>query len=117
MSYTAQELNTKIGLERFESYRDSDGILHEEWVTYGEAFAKVEPLVGREYLAAAQVQAEGLVKVTIRYRDDKAAGKNPPLDVKLEVVESSWANAILDVQSGKVDLAFAVTATPARWSR
>lgn len=36
------------------------------------------------------------------------------LDVKLEVVESSWANAILDVQSGKVDLAFAVTATPAR---
>lgn len=36
------------------------------------------------------------------------------LDVKLEVVESSWANAILDVQSGKVDMAFAVTATPVR---
>jgi polar amino acid transport system substrate-binding protein len=36
------------------------------------------------------------------------------LDVKLEVVESSWANAILDVQSGKVDMAFAVTATPTR---
>jgi len=36
------------------------------------------------------------------------------LDVKLEVVESSWANAILDVQSGKVDMAFAVTATPLR---
>ncbi|MFC3162936.1 transporter substrate-binding domain-containing protein [Ciceribacter thiooxidans] len=36
------------------------------------------------------------------------------LDVKLEVVESSWSNAILDVQSGKVDMAFAVTATPVR---
>ena len=36
------------------------------------------------------------------------------LGVKLEVVESSWANAILDVQSGKVDMAFAVTATPVR---
>jgi polar amino acid transport system substrate-binding protein len=36
------------------------------------------------------------------------------LDVKLEVVESSWANAILDVQSGKVDLAFAVTEKPKR---
>lgn len=36
------------------------------------------------------------------------------LDVKLEVAESSWANAILDVQSGKVDMAFAVTATPTR---
>ncbi|CAN7727450.1 transporter substrate-binding domain-containing protein [Neorhizobium sp. LjRoot104] len=36
------------------------------------------------------------------------------LNVKLEIVESSWANAILDVQSGKVDMAFAVTATPVR---
>jgi polar amino acid transport system substrate-binding protein len=36
------------------------------------------------------------------------------LDVKLEVVESIWWNAILDVQSGKVDMAFAVTATPVR---
>jgi polar amino acid transport system substrate-binding protein len=36
------------------------------------------------------------------------------LNVELEVVESSWQNAILDVQSGKVDMAFAVTATPAR---
>jgi polar amino acid transport system substrate-binding protein len=36
------------------------------------------------------------------------------LGVKLEVVESSWSNAILDVQSGKVDMAFAVTATPVR---
>ena len=36
------------------------------------------------------------------------------LNVELEVVESSWANAILDVQSGKVDMAFAVTATPVR---
>lgn len=36
------------------------------------------------------------------------------LGVELEVVESSWANAILDVQSGRVDVAFAVTATPMR---
>ncbi len=36
------------------------------------------------------------------------------LGVELEVVESSWANSILDVQSGKVDLAFALTALPAR---
>ncbi|MGH6762566.1 MAG: transporter substrate-binding domain-containing protein [Phyllobacterium sp.] len=36
------------------------------------------------------------------------------LDVKVEIVESSWANAILDVQSGKVDLSFAATATPQR---
>lgn len=70
MSFTAQELNTKIGLERFESYRDDDGVLHEEWVPYAEAFAKIEPLIGREFFAAAAVQAENNVKVTLRYRDD-----------------------------------------------
>jgi len=36
------------------------------------------------------------------------------LGVDLEVVESSWANSILDVQSDKVDLAFALTALPTR---
>jgi polar amino acid transport system substrate-binding protein len=45
---------------------------------------------------------------------DMASDIAKTLDVKLEVVESSWANAILDVQSGKVDMAFAVTATPVR---
>ena len=36
------------------------------------------------------------------------------LGVKLQVVESSWANSILDVQSGKVDIALALTALPKR---
>lgn len=36
------------------------------------------------------------------------------LDVKLQVVESSWGNAVLDVQSGKIDLSFGATATPQR---
>jgi polar amino acid transport system substrate-binding protein len=45
---------------------------------------------------------------------DMASDIAKTLDVKLEMVESSWANAILDVQSGKVDMAFAVTATPTR---
>lgn len=36
------------------------------------------------------------------------------LGVGLEVVESSWGNSILDVQSGKVDIAMALTALPKR---
>ncbi len=36
------------------------------------------------------------------------------IGVELEVVESSWGNSILDVQSGKVDLALALTALPKR---
>lgn len=36
------------------------------------------------------------------------------IGVKLQVVESSWANSILDVQSGKADIALALTALPKR---
>jgi polar amino acid transport system substrate-binding protein len=35
-------------------------------------------------------------------------------DAKVEHVESTWGNAVLDLQSGKVDLAFALNPTPAR---
>jgi polar amino acid transport system substrate-binding protein len=45
---------------------------------------------------------------------DMARDVAATLDVKLEVVESSWANSILDVQSGKADIAFALTALPSR---
>lgn len=45
---------------------------------------------------------------------DMAGDIAKTLGVKLEVVESSWANSILDVQSGKVDIALALTALPTR---
>src|SRR5262249_4916089 len=36
------------------------------------------------------------------------------LNAKIEVVESTWGNQILDLQGGKIDLAFAVNPTPER---
>ncbi len=45
---------------------------------------------------------------------EMAADMASVLGVELEMVESSWANSILDVQSGRVDLAFALTALPTR---
>lgn len=45
---------------------------------------------------------------------DMAADMAETLGVNLEMVESSWANSILDIQSGRVDLAFALTALPTR---
>jgi polar amino acid transport system substrate-binding protein len=36
------------------------------------------------------------------------------LNAKVEVVESTWGNQILDLQGGKIDLAFAVNPTPER---
>lgn len=70
MTYTAQELNTRIQLQRFSSTTNDFGEEIREWSTYGEAFAKVEPMVGREYLAASAEVGEVKLKVTIRYRAD-----------------------------------------------
>lgn len=45
---------------------------------------------------------------------DMAGDMAETLGVSLEMVESSWANSILDIQSGRVDVAFALTALPTR---
>jgi len=69
MSYTAQELNRKITIQQVTVTQDPvTGELTEGWADVGEAFAKVEPLVGREYFLAGAIQAESTVKFTMRYR-------------------------------------------------
>jgi polar amino acid transport system substrate-binding protein len=79
-----------------------------------------------------QIRARGVLKVPGILNEDPYFNKDPrtgewrgfaiemardiakTLGVKLEVTESSWANSILDVQSGKVDIALGITATPQR---
>ncbi|MBZ0230322.1 MAG: transporter substrate-binding domain-containing protein [Bauldia sp.] len=79
-----------------------------------------------------QIRERGVLRVPAILNEDPYFNKDPrtgewrgfaidmardvaaTLDVKLEVVESSWANSILDVQSGKADIAFALTALPKR---
>jgi len=72
MTFTARELNKVVTFEAMTTTIDpSTGYPTEAWTQVGEAsFAKMEPLVGREFLAAAAMQAQGLVKFTIRHRDD-----------------------------------------------
>lgn len=71
MTFTARELNHRITFEASVETRDEDGAVVTAWEQVGAAsFAKMEPLVGREYFSAAALQSEGLVKFTIRYRAD-----------------------------------------------
>lgn len=94
MSYTAQELNTKIALQRRVQGVDEIGQPIDAWETYAEAFAKVEPLVGREYMLAQQVPtSQAKAKVTMRWR----AGVEPHHRVVMR--GESWD--IIDVQNVK----------------
>ena len=71
MSYTAQELNRKITFRKVTVTQDPNtGEMVETWADFVSVFAKIEPLVGREYLAAAAIQAEDTTKFTMRYRGD-----------------------------------------------
>lgn len=69
MSYTAQELNTRIELQSRTLVPDPLGGGEWTWATYAEAFAKVEPLVGKEYVAAGAERSDIVAKVTLRWMD------------------------------------------------
>lgn len=69
--YEAQELNKRIKLQAFVEVVDPlTGYPTQEWQTYAEAFAKAEPLVGREYMESKATQTENSVKFTLRHRTD-----------------------------------------------
>ena len=65
MSYTAQELNTRVELQRFTTTTNDFGEEIKAWTTYEQAFAKAEPLVGREYVASGAEAGEVNLKVTM----------------------------------------------------
>ena len=93
MTYTAQELNRKITFRQVTvTQNPSTGEMVETWTDYLSVFAKVEPLVGREYLAAAAIQAEDTTKFTIRYRGDIDPTMQIAFDGKDFNIQSSQNN-------------------------
>lgn len=61
------KLRHQVEIQEFTIIEDEIGVGTQEWITTSTVWASVEPLKGREYWAAAMVQAETTVKVTIRY--------------------------------------------------
>lgn len=71
MTYVATDLNRKITFRELTITQDPNtGEMIETWADAFSVFARVDPLVGREYFAAAAVQAEDSRKFTMRYRGD-----------------------------------------------
>ncbi|MBN8727591.1 MAG: phage head closure protein [Xanthomonadales bacterium] len=70
MTFTAQQLAHQIDLQKQVTIVNEYGEQETVWQTYASPFARVDPLVGREYFAAQQTQSENSVKFTLRWRDD-----------------------------------------------
>lgn len=64
------ELNQRVTLQRRAVGTDAMGQASGAWTDVATVWARVLPLRGREFFAAAQVQQELSIKVTMRYRAD-----------------------------------------------
>jgi SPP1 family predicted phage head-tail adaptor len=66
----AGQLNNPITLQQPSVAVDALGQRVETWVNVDTVWARAQPVRGREYFAAGQVQSETAVKFTIRWRAD-----------------------------------------------
>lgn len=62
----AGKYNRRIKIQQWAETTDEFGGVIEGWEDYATVWARVEPVSGREYWQAAQVQAEGTIQVTVR---------------------------------------------------
>jgi SPP1 family predicted phage head-tail adaptor len=65
---TASDLNRRITIQQKQIVVDPEGIPTEKWTDVATVWAARNPLSGKEYFAAAAVNAEKTVKYRIRYR-------------------------------------------------
>jgi len=64
----AGQLDQRVTVERFTSTQDELGQPIESWAPLFTCWAAVEPLTGREYIAAAAAVSEVTAKIRLRYR-------------------------------------------------
>jgi SPP1 family predicted phage head-tail adaptor len=74
MSIEAGRLRHRIVLQSPSYAQDpTTGEMVPSWVSEGEAWAAVEPLSAKEFIAAQSTQAQIDTRIVIRYRSDVAA--------------------------------------------
>ena len=64
----AGQLDQRVSVERLEQGQDELGQPFTAWVPVFTAWAAVEPLAGREYMAAAAAQSSVSTRIRLRYR-------------------------------------------------
>lgn len=64
----AGQLDQRVTVERLEEGQDELGQPFSTWTTLYTVWAAVEPLSGREYIAAMSAQSEVTTRISLRYR-------------------------------------------------
>lgn len=96
----AGTLRHLITLQRSTEVQDTAGQIEQDYEDIETVRASIEPLSGREYIAAQQVQAEVTTRIQVRYRPGfDATARILHLDDSGENVEAD----IYDVQAALPD--------------
>jgi SPP1 family predicted phage head-tail adaptor len=61
------KLRHRIAIEQVAEIQDSDGSVIETWSAFADVQASLEPVSGREYLAAHSTQADVTHRINLRY--------------------------------------------------
>jgi SPP1 family predicted phage head-tail adaptor len=66
----AGSLRHRVKIQQPVETVDSTGTTQVKWVDVAETWASIEPLEGREFFAAKQINPEVQGRIRIRYRDE-----------------------------------------------
>ena len=102
----AGTLDQRVELQELVEGFDDFGQPINEWQTFLAAWAAVEPLTGREYLAAMQTASETTIRVRLRYRPGVKAAMRVKHGAKLYGITS-----VIDVKSTGRELVLMCTAS------
>ena len=94
-------LNKRIDIQARSATVDAFGQESETWATVATVWASVEPLSGRELLAAQQVQGETTHRIRMRYQSGVTTSSRllfnlRPFDVR-SVINKNEAGAFLEL--------------------
>jgi SPP1 family predicted phage head-tail adaptor len=103
----AGDLNQRIRIEqRVKSDNTKGEIAKGVWATLADVWANARPLRGREFFAAAQMQAELTTKFTIRYRTDvdetmRVIWKGEPYEIAAPPIEVGGGHEWIELMCKK----------------
>lgn len=89
----AGRFDQRVTIQEKSVTRAANGEEVVAWVTHAERWARVEPLRGREFFAAAQMQGAVDYRVTIRY-----------LSTVTRAMRLQWRGMVLDIVSEPIDV-------------
>ena len=96
-------LDQRVTIERLVETVDRYGDSTNEWTAQATVWAAVEPLVGREFMAALQVQSDVSTRVRMRYRPGVLPTDRVLHEGRVYAIES-----VIDVRSARRELVLMV---------